>query len=45
MVRDGIGGAGRGHWPWGKGRRGEVKNQALEVEVSRAGVGRIGRRE
>ncbi len=33
------------HWPWGKGKRGEVKNQALVVEVSRTGKGRMGRRE
>ena len=32
------------HWPWGKGKRGEVKNQALVVGVSGAEVGRIGRR-
>ena len=41
----GEGGQGTWHWPWGKGKRGEVKNQALVVEVSRAEVGRMGRRE
>ncbi len=33
---------GTEHWPWGRGKRGEVKNQGLGVSMAEGG--RIGRR-
>ncbi len=40
----GAGGKGTEHWSWGRGKRGEVKNQGQVVGVSMAEGGRIGRR-